>query len=76
MDEAKPVWAGFWRRIGAYLIDTIILGAVGFAASMPFYDALAALTGPTRLIGLGVGAVYFGLTTSNLGGGASLGMRA
>jgi uncharacterized RDD family membrane protein YckC len=76
MDEAKPVWAGFWRRVGAYLIDTIILGAIGFAAAIPFYDALAALEGPTRLIGLGVGALYFGLSTSNLGGGASLGMRA
>lgn len=76
MDEAKPVWAGFWRRIGAYLIDSIVLGAAGFAAATPFYDMLASLAGPTRLIGLGVGVLYFGLLTSNLGGAASLGMRA
>lgn len=71
----EPVWAGFWRRVIAYLVDALLLGGLGLGIGALFHDVLVALTGPTRLIGLGVCLLYFGVLTSGAGGGASLGMR-
>ncbi len=33
-------YAGFWLRFVAYLIDDIILGAIGFVISLPFIGAI------------------------------------
>ena len=33
-DAQKPVWAGFWARVGAFFVDTILLGAVGWAIAL------------------------------------------
>lgn len=69
------VWAGFWRRVGGFLLDSLILGAAGFAASFFFRDQLSAIDGPTRMIGLAVSLAYHGILTSGPGGGRTLGMR-
>ena len=71
-DAVKPVWAGFWRRVGAFIVDSIVLGVCGFAVGTPMFDQLAAMEGPTRLIGLAVGVAYFGLLSSGLFGSATL----
>lgn len=34
---AGPVYAGFWRRFAAFLIDEILLGAVALIFSTPLY---------------------------------------
>lgn len=76
MSEASvTVWAGFWRRVGGFLLDTLILGAVGLVAGLAFGDQLSAMSGPTRLVGLAVGLLYHGFLTSGAGGGRTLGMR-
>ncbi|WP_297506280.1 RDD family protein [uncultured Caulobacter sp.] len=73
--SSKAGKAGFWRRLGGFLIDGILLGLVGFALGTALFDTLARLPGPTRLIGLAVGVAYYGLLASGLGGGRTLGMR-
>lgn len=60
--EKKLQYAGFWIRVGAYLIDAIILWLANFAIAMVFlgggYSAMAASI-PLQ-IGMGlVGIVYF-----------------
>lgn len=75
-ENAKAVWTGFWRRVGGFLIDGLLLGLVGYGVGSLMFDTLAALEGPTRLIGLAVGLVYFGILSSGLGGSRTLGMRA
>lgn len=74
--STKTGTAGFWRRLGGFLIDGILLGAVGFGVGTALFDTVARLPGPTRLIGLVVGVLYYGLLSSGLGGGRTLGMRA
>lgn len=74
-DKTTAVGAGFWRRLLAFFIDSLLLGLLGFGAGYLAYDLLASLTGPTRLIGLAVSLLYFGHLSSGPGGGRTLGMR-
>ncbi|MDI1363864.1 MAG: RDD family protein, partial [bacterium] len=74
-ENVKSVWTGFWRRLGGFLIDGLVLGLVGYGAGSLTFDTLAALDGPTRLIGLAVGMTYFGFLSSGMGGSRTLGMR-
>lgn len=74
-DDAKKVFAGFWARLFAFILDSLILALPCLAVGFVFFDQLAAIEGPTRLIGLVPYLLYFGLLSSSLGGGATLGMR-
>jgi uncharacterized RDD family membrane protein YckC len=67
--------AGFWRRIFAFLIDSIILGAVGYAIIQLNFDRLLEMGPETRLIGFPISLAYFAFLDSRYGGGASLGKR-
>jgi uncharacterized RDD family membrane protein YckC len=67
--------AGVWRRIGAFVIDMIVLGIIGILAGALLHDQFAALGAWGRLVGFIVTLAYFGVTESRLGGGQSLGMR-
>lgn len=74
--STTKTWAGFGARLGAFIVDFIIIGvlclAIGFAG-IGYFSEL----GPNaRAIGLGVATLYFGILCSGSGGGASLGMRA
>jgi len=70
-----PPIANFWRRLGAWLIDIILLGIVGqiFALSFsPFWFKI----GPYgRLFGFVLTILYFGLMNSRAGHGQTLGKR-
>lgn len=68
-------WPGFWPRIGALVIDWLILGVPAVAIGTVAFDALASLGSAGRLIGLAAGLLYFGLLESRLGGGRSVGKR-
>ncbi len=87
---AEVVYAGFWKRVAAYLIDYVILTIVamivggivglGIGGAMGFTGG-SAMTGQALselvggLIGLGIGLLYYGgLHASS--GGASLGKMA
>lgn len=69
------VFAGFWRRVGAFFIDCLALGCVGMGLGFLAFDALAALGGWGRLVGFAIATPYLGLMNSRLGGGRTLGKR-
>ena len=69
-------FAGFWRRIGAALLDTILLGLVGWALSIAIHDQLMQFGQQARFIGLPIALLYFGVFNSRLGGGGTPGKRA
>jgi len=73
--DAEGVWAGFWRRVGAFVFDSLLLGALSVALGSLFFDPLASLGSLGRLVGLGLGVVYFGLGASAVFGGQTLGKR-
>lgn len=70
-----PVFAGFWRRVGAFFLDMLVLGVGGMLLGMAFSDALARLGPWGRLVGFGVALAYFGVLNSRLGDGQTLGKR-
>src|SRR5476649_2218657 len=74
-DAPDVVIAGLWRRIGACLIDGMLLFLIGQAAGLVLYQQFSAL-GPWGVcVGVLITLVYFGVTQSRLGGGQSAGMR-
>ena len=75
--EVEPVRsiAGFWRRLGAFAIDMLLLGLVGMTLGWLLFDTLARMGAYARLIGFAIALAYFGLGNSRLGGGQTLGKR-
>jgi uncharacterized RDD family membrane protein YckC len=67
--------AGFWRRIGAFFIDTIIVGIVGTAIGGLLYQWIAPIGAPARLVGLVISLAYFGILNSRIGNGQTLANR-
>lgn len=67
--------AGFWRRIGAFVLDAVLLGVIGIVAGLIFYETFVRFGGWGRLIGLAVVLPYFGALNSRMSGGQTLGKR-
>lgn len=67
--------AGFWRRIFAFLIDSVFTGLVGAFIGWVLYFSLVQMGAPARLIGFAVVLAYFGTLNSHLGGGQTLANR-
>jgi uncharacterized RDD family membrane protein YckC len=67
--------AGFWRRLGAFVIDVILLGIAGMILGALFFDPFARMGAYARLIGFAIALAYFGLFNSRIGGGQTLGKR-
>ena len=67
--------AGFWRRLGAFVIDLILLGIAGMILGVLFFDPFARMGAYARLIGFAIALAYFGLCNSRIGGGQTLGKR-
>ncbi|MEE3627807.1 RDD family protein [Nitrospirillum sp. BR 11752] len=72
---SAPAFAGFWRRVGAFAVDGLVLGIPGFALGTLFFDQAAALGANGRLIGWGVAILYLGLLNSQVGNGQTVGKR-
>jgi len=66
---------GFWRRLCAYLLDSLLLGLVGFVLGLFFFNLFCRIGGWGLLIGYIIGLLYFGLLNSTLGRGQTLGKR-
>ncbi|WP_051305320.1 RDD family protein [Desulfogranum mediterraneum] len=66
---------GFWRRIGAFSIDGLILGAGGVLLGLFLTEQLAALGAWGRGFGFILAGLYFGLGNSHLTNGQTLGKR-
>lgn len=67
--------AGIWRRLGAFVVDGVLLGVVGVLAGVVFYEDFVSLGGWGRLIGFAVALAYLGVMNSRLGAGQTLGKR-
>lgn len=74
-NDKAAIWSGFWRRVFAWIIDSIVLGAVCYAIGWLAMDYVSAWGTNGRVVGLTLGILYFGVTASGLGGGRSVGMR-
>ncbi|MBE1159918.1 RDD family protein [Dyella acidiphila] len=71
----EMVAAGFWRRSLAFVVDTLVLGAVGAFIGWVLYNWLISVGPSALLIGFAVSLVYFGVMDSHLGQGRTLGKR-
>lgn len=75
-EEKKIRWiSGFWKRIGALIIDTIFLGIIGQCLGIFFESFLVEIGVWGRLVGFAVALAYFGILNSNAGSGQTLGKK-
>jgi uncharacterized RDD family membrane protein YckC len=74
-DEKKWI-SGFWRRIGALFIDSLILGISGFALGLALEEQFVELGGYGRFVGFFIALMYFGLLNSSIFNGQTLGKKA
>lgn len=76
MEEVQGKWiCGFWRRIGALFIDTLVLGTLGYVVGLFLEDAFVQLGGWGRLIGFAVSITYFGIMNSSISNGQTIGKK-
>ncbi|WP_221801921.1 RDD family protein [Oceanobacter mangrovi] len=76
MEEVKKGWiANFWRRIGALVVDGLILGLVGFLLGLALESTFVKMGNWGRLIGFLIGLVYFGVMNSKLFNGQTIGKK-
>ncbi|MBI4209823.1 MAG: RDD family protein [Deltaproteobacteria bacterium] len=67
--------AGFWRRLGAFILDSMLIGIVGLALGLVFSDCFAQLGTWGLIVGFTVALLYFGILNSHIGNGQTLGKR-
>ncbi len=72
--ESTPI-AGFWRRLAAFAIDSLILGVPALLFGLALFRWAESLGNGGRLIGFVVALLYFGILNSHIGGGQTLGKR-
>lgn len=76
MEEVTQKWiAGFWRRIGALFIDSVILGVLGLALSFVFESLFVQMGGWGRLVGFVIALAYFGVMNSSVANGQTFGKK-
>ncbi len=76
MEEVKEQWiCGFWARIGALLVDSLILGLIGYMAGLLLEDVFVQLGAWGRLVGFSVSMMYFGILNSSVGNGQTIGKK-
>lgn len=77
IEEIELKWiSGFWRRIGALFIDTLILGIIGLALGLFLDNFFVQLGRWGRLVGFSIALVYFGVMNSSIAGGQTIGKKA
>jgi len=76
LSASHPNPCKFWPRIGALILDSIILGIVGFIMGLIFFDAFANMGIYGRLVGFVISISYFGILNSSIGRGQTLGKKA
>lgn len=67
--------AGFWRRAGAFVVDTLLLSILGWILGALFYATFAKMGSYGRAIGFFVEMAYFVPLDSRLGRGQTWGKR-
>ncbi|MDG3442613.1 RDD family protein [Nitrospirillum amazonense] len=74
-ETSADAYAGFWRRLFAFLADTVVLMVAGYALGTLFFDQMAALGIAGRMVGWGLAILYFGVQNSRIAKGQTLGKR-
>jgi uncharacterized RDD family membrane protein YckC len=76
-DELKDarIIAGFWKRLGAFFLDFLVLGVVGNIVGYFLSEEFVRLGPWGRLLGFLVAMIYFGILNSRLTGGQTLGKK-
>ncbi|WP_300672182.1 RDD family protein [Desulfoluna sp.] len=67
--------SGFWGRVGAFFVDSILLGVFGLLLGLFFSQQFVALGGWGRAVGFPIAALYFVILNSRLGGGQTIGKK-
>ena len=67
--------AGFWRRLFAWSIDGFLLGVIGGISAIFLYGVYVEMGPYGRLVGFVVSVLYFGIMSSRLCDGQTLGKR-
>jgi uncharacterized RDD family membrane protein YckC len=70
----RPI-CGFWRRLVAFIVDSIVLGLLGLALGAIFGQQFALLGALGPLVGFSIAICYFGIMNSRIGNGQSLGKK-
>ena len=68
--------SGFWRRIGAFVIDSILLGLLGLLLGLFLEDFFVEIGGWGRFIGFVIAILYFGEMNSKVADGQTIGKKA
>ncbi len=76
MIKVHPIYSKFWSRIGAYIVDVVILGAIGFILSLFFKDFFVQLGNQGVLVGFFISLLYFGIGNSKISNGQTFGKAA
>ena len=75
-EEVQRNWiANFWKRIGAFFIDTLLLGLTGFLLGVVLENVFVQIGGWGRLIGFVIALAYFGVMNSKISNGQTIGKR-
>lgn len=67
--------SGFWRRIGAFFIDSVFLGIIGFLLGLVFKEQFVEIGGWGRLLGFAIALTYFGVMNSKITRGQTIGKK-
>ena len=73
--KQKPYLADVYSRLGALLVDTIILGSVGLLLGLIFESVFVKMGQWGVLFGLIIMLLYFGIGNSQFAGGQTLGKK-
>lgn len=75
--EKELKWiSGFWRRIGALFIDTLILGIAGIVLGLFLENTFVQIGAWGRLVGFSIALIYFGVMNSSISDGQTIGKKA
>ncbi|MGO1282918.1 RDD family protein [Psychrobacter sp.] len=73
--KEKKYIADVYSRLGALLVDTIILGCVGLLLGLIFESVFVKMGGWGQLVGVTIMLLYFGIGNSQRAGGQTLGKK-
>lgn len=69
------MFCGFWRRLFAFIVDSLILGIFGLIIGTMFFDFFAEIGVLGLLFGFSIALLYFGIQNSSICGGQTIGKR-
>ena len=73
--ETKIIISKFWTRIWAFLIDSLILGVIGYLLGLMIQDFLISIGSYGMILGLIITLTYQTICNSELANGQTLGKR-